>query len=497
MEAGLSVGISLLQDLSNKLSRIRLLPLAVVAIGPCRAVQGHTGERAFILLLPTRLYIFGGALVVALSFVVMALMPSAGLRALEQARWRLGRLPRWGAVGPSLGTLALALGLVIAGHAGSRDPLANPLPLVVWTLWWVGFTFLHALLGNLWALLNPWHGVYRLLTVLPGLRGWRERPPLGYPRRLGYWPAVLWFFAFAWFELVDPAPQDPERLANAIAAYLSATLLGMLLFGDRAWLRHGEAFSVFFRIVAWLSPLDPEQGPSGGTGGGPLTLSATLPGIRLLKVGALPLSGVAFVLLVLASVSFDGLSRTFWWLDLVGANPLEYPGRTVLIGANSLGLLGVFGALVTVYLAAVLLGRALARPSCGAGESLGGFVVSIVPIAFGYHFAHYLPAFLVDAQYALRALSDPFALGWNLFGTGNLHVTASLLTNHQSVQVIWNVQVVAIIAAHVVAVAIAHFLALRNAVNPRQAVLSQVPMTALMIGYTLFGLWLLATPAIG
>ena len=220
MEAGRSVGISLLQDLSNKLSRIRLLTLAVVAIGPCHAVQAHTGARAFILLLPTRLYIFGGALVVALSFVVMALMPSAGLRALERARWRLGRLPRWGAVGPSLGTLTLALGLVIAGHAGSRDPLANPLPLVVWTLWWVGFTFLHALLGNLWALLNPWHGVYRLLTVLPGLRGWRERPPLGYPRRLGYCPAVLWFFAFAWFELVDPAPQDPERLANAIAAYL-------------------------------------------------------------------------------------------------------------------------------------------------------------------------------------------------------------------------------------------------------------------------------------
>ena len=221
------------------------------------------------------------------------------------------------------------------------------------------------------------------------------------------------------------------------------------------------------------------------------------PGSGSCKVGALPLSGAAFVLLVLASVSFDGLSRTFWWLDLVGVNPLEYPGRTVLIGANSLGLIGVFCALVTAYLVAVLLGRCLAGSTSGAGESLGRFVVSIVPIAFGYHFAHYLPAFLVDVQYAVRALSDPFALGWNLIGTGNLHVTASFLANHHSVQVIWNFQVAGIVAAHVVAVAIAHFLALSDAPRLRDAVLSQFPMTVLMIGYTLFGLWLLATPAIG
>jgi len=143
------------------------------------------------------------------------------------------------------------------------------------------------------------------------------------------------------------------------------------------------------------------------------------PGGRLLRVGGLPPSGVAFVLLALASVSFDGLSRTFWWLDLVGVNPLEYPGRSALVAANSLGLLAVFCALVGAYVTAVLLGRALADDT-GNGDRLGRFVVSIVPIAFGYHFAHYLPTFLVDAQYALRALSDPLALGWDLFGTAHM-----------------------------------------------------------------------------
>ena len=47
---------------------------------------------------------------------------------------------------------------------------------------------------------------------------------------------------------------------------------------------------------------------------------------------------------------------------------------------------------------------------------------SIVPIALAYHFSHYLTALLVNGQYALVALSDPFALGWNLFGTAHMPV---------------------------------------------------------------------------
>ena len=459
--------------------------------------QAHTSERAYILLLPTHLYIVGGALVVALSFVVMALVPIAGLKALERVRWRLVRMPRGGAQVPSLCALAIALALVVAGFTGSRDPLTNPLPTVVWSLWWVGLTFLHAAFGNLWVLLNPWRGAYHLLTGLPGLRSWRNLPPLRYPRWAGHGPAIVVFFAFAWFELVHPAPQDPDLLASVVAAYLGATFLGMLLFGERAWLRHCEAFSVFFRIVAWLSPFDPERRGNASAARASPILSVTLPGIRLQKVGALSFSAAAFVLLALASVSFDGLSRTFRWLDLVGVNPLEYPGRTDLIGANSLGLLGVFVALVGVYVVAALLGHAVSGWKGGAGERLRLFVVSIVPIAFGYHFAHYVPAFLVDAQYAVRAVSDPFALGWNLIGTRNLHVTASILANHRSVELIWNLQVVVIVVAHVLAVATAHFLALRNTSSLREAILSQSPMTALMIGYTLFGLWLLSTPAVG
>ncbi len=117
-----------------------------------------------------------------------------------------------------------------------------------------------------------------------------------------------------------------------------------------------------------------------------------------------------------------------------------------------------------------------------------------MPIAFAYHFSHYLPTFLVDAQYGLRALGDPFALGWDLAGLRGIHVSGAFLSNHDLVHAIWNVQVAVIVVAHVAAVFVAHWLALRQHRAVRAALASQLPMTALMVGYTVFGLWLLSTP---
>jgi FtsH-binding integral membrane protein len=62
------------------------------------------------------------------------------------------------------------------------------------------------------------------------------------------------------------------------------------------------------------------------------------------------------------------------------------------------------------------------------------------------------------------------------------------------VHAIWNLQVAGIVAAHVAAVFVAHVLALRRHGTARAALASQPPMTALMVAYTIFGLWLLATP---
>jgi hypothetical protein len=480
---------------------VLVLALGVVAVDAAVA-SAHTGAGGFVLLLPTHLYIAGGIAVVAVSFAVMALLPStaftraATLEACLELPAPRATVRRGLSTAASLLSLAVALGLITAGHVGSRDPLSNPLPLFVWTIWWVGFTYLHALLGNLWAHLNPWSGVHHVLTAAGPLRRWREQPPLAYPAGAAHWPALAGLLVFAWFELIDPAPADPARLATAVGCYLLAGFVGIALFGERAWLGQAETFSVFFRMISWLSPLTAHGFDEPGRRAR-LRIRVGLPTRRLLSVDPPPPSGVAFILLALSTVSFDGLSRTFAWLALVGVNPLDYPGRSALIAPNTAGLVALSTLLALGYVVVVWLADRIAPMRAPTNRLLGAFVLSIVPIAFGYHFAHYLPVFLVDAQYALRALSDPFGRGWDLLGTADLYVMTGFLSEATSVYRIWHTQVAIIVAAHVAAVYLAHVLALRLTAGPRAAARSQAPVLALMIGYTLLGLWLLATPSAG
>ena len=446
----------------------------------------HAANRAFVLLLPTNYYLLGGGVVVALTFVALAGMPARGLARVFAARryWDGGGLRLDVVLScASFGLFAL---LIAAGFLGTRNPLENPLPLMIWTLWWVGFTLVTAVLGDLWRMLNPWTGPY---WVVRRVFGWVEGPArLALPGWLGCWPAMVGLLAFTWFELVDIAPNDPARLAWLAGAYWVGTFLAMLLFGEERWRRCGEIFAVFFGFIARLAPVWRECRDERAK------WVAGVPGAHLVGSRALSLSGVLFILLALASVSFDGLSKTFWWLSLIGVNPLEFPGRSAVVGANTLGLFATFLVLAAAFFVTVLAGNKLAGASGLPSECFGRLVLSIMPIALGYHFSHYLPVLLVNGQYAVVAASDPFATGADLLGLDTFHVTTSFLNNFDAVGVIWRAQAAGIVVAHLVAVLVAHGIALDIYGNSRRAVLSQVPLAGLMVFYTVFGLWLLATP---
>jgi hypothetical protein len=447
----------------------------------------HASDRGHVLLLPTGYYLIGGAFAVAASFLVLALLPPDALDRF----WRR-RLPLF-AFGDGARTIVSLISfagfavLIAAGFLGSRDPLSNPLPLTIWTLLWIGLALLQGVLGDLWSWLNPWYGPWRLATRLLGGHHDEARTSR-LPEWLGCWPGVALFFAFAWFELIDPAPDDPARLAWAAGLYWAFSLIAMLAFGYRGWSRNGEFLTIFFSMVARFAIVERDQAGR---------LGLCWPGGKLLAADPLSLSGIAFLLLVLASVSFDGLSKTFFWLGLFDINPLEFPGRTALIGISSLGLVATFALLATAFMLAVFLGQRLAGGAHGFSHAAGLFVWSIVPIALAYHFAHYLTSLLVDGQYAVAAISDPFSLGWNLFGTADMQIEVGVVAGADSAWWLWNVQAAAIIIGHVLAVLVAHGLAWRLHPVPTRAVLSQFPLTVLMIAYTVFGLWLLATPTAG
>jgi hypothetical protein len=71
--------------------------------------------------------------------------------------------------------------LIAAGLFGTQDPFRNLAPAFVWIAWWIGFTYLTALVGDVWAVLNPWKALY------PAGRFGLAR---GLPQGVGVWPAI-------------------------------------------------------------------------------------------------------------------------------------------------------------------------------------------------------------------------------------------------------------------------------------------------------------------
>jgi hypothetical protein len=372
----------------------------------------------------------------------------------------------------SCGSAAILLGLVAIGLAGPRDPLFNLMPLAIWTIWWMAFLAIQGTLADVWRLLEPWSGPARLIGLRPRLR---------LPARLGAWPAVAGFVLFKGFVLADPAPSDPGRLAVVVLSYWTATLAAVLLFGPR-WLRRGEVFTVLFELIGRLRPRR-------GAGLG-------LPGWAMLARAPDP-ARAALCLAVLAAGSFDGLSETFRWLALLGVNPLEFPGRSAVVVPNLLGLVASLLLVASAFAGAVALGCRLAG-RLGARvafvPALLGFAATLLPIGLGYHVAHYLVALLVQHQYALAALADPFARGWSLPPFDAVRIRTGFLADPDPVRIIYLTQAGVVVLSHVAAAAMAHAVAAGLAGGRRGALALQAGLVPLMVGYTVFGLWLLAAP---
>ncbi|WP_338550033.1 hypothetical protein [Roseovarius phycicola] len=448
-----------------------LVPLATLA-------SAHASEQGFVLLLPTDIYIMAGVATVALTVVVLALLPAKAGHGVFRSL-PMTPVPSLGArhVTSLLSTLLLAF-LIWRGFTGSGDPLSNPMPLFMWTVWWVGLVSLQGLVGNHWRWTNPWTGIAALLAKATGLRA-----PFRYPRKLGHWPGVVIFLGFAAFLLTDPAPADPARLAAYAGFYWYTALLGVVLFGP-AWLVRGEALTLLMRAYGRMGLWGRARG----------RLAFGLWGWQVLARPA-PALGLAVLMVVLLGTgSFDGLNETFFWLGLLGINPLEFPGRSVVMTQNLVGLVVSNLALLLAFAICLWLGERLAGMRRPLREVFCLYAPSILPIALGYHIAHYLTSFMVDGQYVIKIANDPLGNGMALLGLEDFYVTTGFFNTPGTVKAIWLSQAGAVVIGHVVAILLAHALAMRSGVDTRRALLGQAPLAAFMVAYTFFGLWLLASP---
>ena len=116
-----------------------------------------------------------------------------------------------------------------------------------------------------------------------------------------------------------------------------------------------------------------------------------------------------------------------------------------------------------------------------------------MPIALVYQAAHCFTYLLTEGQLIFALVSDPFGWGWDLFGTAGYGPNISVVDAAS----VWYSQVALIVGGHVFAVYLAHAAALRHMPDAERALRSQFPMVALMILYTVLGLWILSQPVAG
>ncbi len=359
--------------------------------------------------------------------------------------------------------LLLVMGQVVPDLLGVERVRTRPTiaPVTVWVLLWLVVPFAGALVGNWYSDLNPWRTIGRGLSL-----GRMER--IGLPHRVGLWPASSVFVAFAWLELIAPRSGDPTILGLAALSYTALLLLAMALVGRETGLTMFDFFTPYNRLISSISPL-------GRTAGGrvvwrgwlrSLTVIPEWPGLWF------------FTTTMIATVSYDGASGTDWLRTITGDVGDTVAGQTLLLLAwVTLVALGYYVACaVSASFSEEWTPRHVAQR----------FAHTLVPIGLAYAVSHYFTLILFEGQQLIAAVSDPFGLGWDLFGTAGYRANFFINTSTP----LWLLQVAFIVGGHLVGVVLAHDRSLRD-FGPG-AVRSRYAMLVLMIALTSLGLMILS-----
>lgn len=474
--------------------------IATTAVALPTAALAHGFGALYTLPVPFWLYGWGAAAALVVSFVIVGIFlaglprsTTAASRDISETFWVRG-LRR---LRPGLQLLAVFLLLlcIVTGFFGNRDPVRNFSLTFFWIIFLLLFTYLTAVLGNLYAAINPWHALANGVN-----RVWRgyTHGRLNYPAWLGDWPALFLYLGFIWFELFGTG--RPQPLATFLTVYTLINLGGVWLVGSRIWFRHWELFSVFLRLMALLAPFD--YRPRTDTEAACLRLRWPFAG--LVAERPAHISTVAFVLAMLSTTAFDGLRATQWWVALFwgdptgmmeqwfGVSPINAIAivRPWFIGWETLWLLASPFLYLGAYLGTIWLAKTITRSPRSVRALALDFGYALLPIAIVYNATHYATLILTHGLKTISLASDPFGWRWNLFGTA-MQFRAPILPD---MGVVWHTQVGLILFGHIVSVWAAHLIAVRVFPSRKAATLSQLPMLILMIGFTVAGLWILAQP---
>ena len=470
--------------------------------------MAHAFGQRYDLPLPLWLFVAGGALTVIISFIMIVLFVQPHRENYIPVKFNLLKNP----IGKFLihpiiiGFIrfvfaALFILIVATGFWGSQNPLNNISIVMVWVVAWVGLAFICALLGNFWALINPWNTIFLFMeNGYNKISGGNLSRHKKYPIKLGYLPSFIFFFCFAWLEINWSSSNIPSSVATAISVYSVFTFVGMWLYGRETWLKYGECFNLVYSLFSKFSITD------GNISSKKREWFLRPPGLGLLiKNNELPdTTLVYFILLLLSTVTYDGFTETKTF-QTISLNYMEFIKNSSLIKAEIFGahffdtiaLLSFPIIFILIYGFFIWLGAFMDEETERTLELARVFIYSIIPISIAYHLSHYISLLAIEGQLAIRLISDPFGLGWNLFNTSTYQTDITII----NAKFVWYFSVILIVMGHIIAVYLAHMEALRIFASRSQerygTLISQLPMIVLMIGYTMLSLWIIAQPIVG
>jgi hypothetical protein len=451
------------------------------------------------LPVPFRLYLYTCAATLLITFLLFGWFmraPAGGVNAsaptASSARL-LGLVPRWVVHLLRFGALASLCLAIVAGLIGTKDPDDNLNLTLFWDIFLLGITYVTVLVGDVYGICNPWQTVVELLQRF---KVDLARPRFEYPAAVGYWPAVAFYIALVWLELFTlPGPLE---LALILIAYSAITLGCTWAFGKAAWFRHGEVFAVLFRLIGTLAPI----AYRGRSVDNRIEVYLRWPLIGALEERPKSISLVVFVLFILAGTTYDGMHQTLFWKGIYWHHILFYlqsaSGQASVPEAlmerwyetfQHAGLVLAPFFYLGIYLLILQMAKLATRTAIPLRTLALALSLTILPIAFVYNLAHYFTLILVRTPVLPYLLTDPFGFEWNPLNLPHLGDPPVL-----NMAMVWHVEVALILVGHVLSVWLAHRVALRLFPSRRDAIISQVPMLALMMAYTILGLWVISLP---
>ena len=390
---------------------------------------------------------------------------------------------------------------MLTGFFGTPNPYRNFNMTFFWVVFVLGFAYLTAIAGDLYAAINPWRAIAQAIArVFPGF----TRGRLRYPPALAYWPALGLYMAFIWIELFGRT--RPFSLAVCLLAYTGINLAGVWLFGSAAWFRYCEFLSVFLRLLARMSPLEYRPAEPGGAAS---RLRWRAPFSGLLQERAESLSLVVFVLFMLSSTAFDGLRETLLWastllwfqhlwsaMELLRHGSGEMPCQLahilqpLYLAYETLWLLASPFVYLAIYLLFVWLARLVTRSARPVRELALDFGLLAAADRAGLQRHALLHADPDPGRFDREPAVRSLRLGLEPLR----HRGPAARADPPGHELGLARQVALILFGHIVSVYLAHVVALRVFATRREAMLSQLPMLCLMVFFTVVGLWILALP---